>query len=139
MKLAVFGLWHLGSVTAACTAAAGIPTTAIDLDTECIEKLSAGEPPLYELGLAELIQSGLASGNLVFHADVSAVSGADVVWVCHDTPVDEEDRADAGAVLRQTELLFPHLKDSAVVLVSAQLPVGSVAALEKSFAGQARG
>src|SRR4051812_6555475 len=139
MKLAVFGLWHLGSVTAACAAAARIPTIAIDLDKERAEKLSAGEPPLYEPGLAELIQSGLALGNLAFGSDITAISDADVVWICHDTPVDNEDRADAGAVLQQIELLFPHLKDGAVVLVSAQLPVGSVAALENNFAGQARG
>ena len=36
-------------------------------------------------------------------------------------------------------MLFPHVKDGAVVLVSTQLPVGSVATLEKSFAGQAKG
>ena len=52
---------------------------------------------------------------------------------------DEDDRADVDAVLRQTEMLFPHLKDRAVVLVSAQLPVGSIAALEQAFARQAAG
>ena len=139
MKLAVFGLWHLGSVTAACTAAAGIPTIAIDVDRERIAKLANGEPPLYEPDLAELVQSGLASGDLAFGSEVALVSGADVVWICHDTPVDEEDRADTRAVLRQTETLFPHLKNGAVLLVSAQLPVGSVAALEKSFASEAKG
>jgi len=139
MKLAVFGLWHLGPVTAACTAAAGVSTTAIDLDPERIARLAKGEPPLYEPGLAELIRSGLASGTLAFSSDVSAVSSADVVWICHDTPVDEDDRADVAAVMRQVGLLLPHLKDGAVVLVSAQLPVGSVAALEKSFASQGKG
>jgi UDPglucose 6-dehydrogenase len=59
------------------------------------------------------------------------------VWICHDTPVDEEDRADTDAVFRQVAMLFPHLKNGAVVLVSAQLPVGSVAALERSFASEA--
>jgi UDPglucose 6-dehydrogenase len=139
MKLAVFGLWHLGTVTAACTAAAGIPTVAVDLDPERIARLSEGEPPLYEPGLAELIRSGLASRTLAFSVDVTAVSDTDVVWVCHDTPVDEEDRADVDAVLRQKEALFPHLKDGAVVLVSAQLPVGSVGKLEQAFARQAGG
>src|SRR5689334_25298123 len=80
MKLAVFGLWHLGSVTAACTAAAGVSTTAIDLDQERIARLAKGEPPLYEPGLAELIRSGLASGTLAFSSGLTAVSGADVVW-----------------------------------------------------------
>jgi UDPglucose 6-dehydrogenase len=139
MKLAVFGLWHLGSVTAACTANAGIPTVGIDLDGERIAGVTAGEPPLYEPGLAELVRAGLASGSLSFNIGVAAAADADIVWVCHDTPVDEEDRADTDAVRRQVEMLFPHLKDGAVVLVSAQLPVGSVAALEQSFAAQAKG
>ncbi|TMJ01396.1 MAG: UDP-glucose/GDP-mannose dehydrogenase family protein [Alphaproteobacteria bacterium] len=137
MKLSVYGLWHLGSVTAACTAAAGVPTVGIDLDRDRIAKLAAGEPPLYEPGLAEAIRAGTAAGRLTFSSDVAAASGADIVWVCHDTPVDEEDRADVEAVRDQVEMLFPHLKDGAVVLVSAQLPVGSVAALERSFATQA--
>jgi len=139
MKLAVFGLWHLGTVTAACAAAAGIPTIAVDLDQERIAKLAKGEPPLYEPGLAELIQSGLASRMLAFSSEVTFASDADILWVCHDTPVDDDDRADVDAVLRQTEMLFPHLKDGAVVLVSAQLPVGSVATLEREYARQAAG
>lgn len=139
MKLAAFGLWHLGSVTAACAAAAGVETIGIDLNPERIAHLSAGEPPLHEPGLAELIRSGVAAGTLTFTADVAASSQADVVWICHDTPVDEEDNADSAAVLSQTEMLFPHLRDGAVVLVSAQLPVGSVAALEHRFAAHANG
>jgi len=136
MKLAVFGLWHLGSVTAACTAA-DVPTVGIDLDPERIVRLAAGEPPLYEPGLAELIRSGMASGMLTFSSDVASVSNADIVWICHDTPVDEDDHADTEAVRAQVEMVFPHLKNGAVMLVSAQLPVGSVAALEQSFAREA--
>jgi UDPglucose 6-dehydrogenase len=64
---------------------------------------------------------------------------ADIVWICHDTPVDDDDRADVAAVFRRVEAIFPHLKNGAVVLVSAQLPVGTVARLEKSFAAQANG
>jgi UDPglucose 6-dehydrogenase len=139
MKLVVFGLWHLGSVTAACTAAAGVPTIAIDLNGERIARLGNGEPPLFELGLSELIRSALASGALSFSPDVRAVSEADVVWVCHDTPVDEDDRADVDAVRREVQGLFPHLKDGAVVIVSAQLPAGSIAALERAFEAVANG
>src|SRR5205807_2763905 len=115
MKLAVFGLWHLGSVTAACAAAAGVATVGIDLDRERIAKLSAGEPPLYEPGLAELVRLGFAKSDLTFSSDLTSVSQADIVWVCHDTPVDDEDRADVDAVRRQIEMLFPHLKDGAVM------------------------
>src|SRR5256885_1658818 len=108
MKLAVFGLWHLGSVTAACAAAAGIRTVGIDLDCEQISKLAAGEPPLYERGLADLIRTGIAANTLTFSSDVASVSDTDIVWVCHDTPVDDLDRADVASVRGQIEMLFPH-------------------------------
>src|SRR5690348_12173730 len=94
MKLAVLGLWHLGTVTAACTAAAGFSTVAIDDDASNIARLKDGEPSLYEPGLAELVKEGLARGTLSFTTDLAALADADVVWVCHDTPVDEDDRAD---------------------------------------------
>src|ERR1700761_8574219 len=53
MKVAVLGLWHLGTVTAACVAGAGIPTIGIDDDADVVTRLGNGEPPLYEPGLAE--------------------------------------------------------------------------------------
>ena len=139
MKVAVIGLWHLGTVTAACVAEAGASTLGVDDNADVIAKLNAGEPPLYEPGLADLVQQGLASGKLSFTADAAALADADIVWICHDTPVDDDDRADVDAVFRRVEAIFPHLKDGAVVLVSAQLPVGTLARLERSFAAQAGG
>src|SRR5580704_12324122 len=139
MKVAVLGLWHLGTVTAGCVAETGILTVGIDADTEVIAKLKAGEPPLYEPGLAELVQQGLSSGKLSFTTDAAKLADSDTVWICHDTPVDDDDRADVEAVVRQVEATFPHLKNGAVVLVSAQLAVGTVARLEKSYASQANG
>ena len=50
-----------------------------------------------------------------------------MVWVAHDTPVDSEDRADVDFVTAQVEQLFPHLAAGTVVLISAQLPVGTAA------------
>ncbi len=133
MKVAVLGLWHLGTVTAACTAAAGISTVGVDDDAGRIAELSRGEPPLFEPGLAELVRAGLTARILSFTTDQAAVSEADVVWVCYDTPVDDEDRADVAFVTRRVEGIFDHLKNGVVVLVSAQLPVGSIQALEKAF------
>src|SRR5262249_44076733 len=133
------GLWHLGTVTAACVAGDGIATIGIDNDPQIIANLRNGEPPLFEPGLAELVREGLASGRLSFDTDIAKLADADIVWVCHDTPVDDDDRADVASVVRRVEATFPQLKNGAVVLVSAQLPVGTVARLETSFAAQASG
>jgi UDPglucose 6-dehydrogenase len=55
-------------------------------------------------------------------------------WVCFDTPVDDEDRADVDYVVNQVATRAAHLAKDAVVLVSSQLPVGTIAALEERAA-----
>ena len=140
MKVCVFGLWHLGSVTAACVAAAGFETIGLDQDEDVVNGMRAGMPPLYEPGLGDLTEEGIASGLLRFTSDPkNAIAGAAVVWITMDTPVDDDDRADPEAVLRQVRGIFPHLEDGTVVLISSQLPVGSTKALADDFAAEAGG
>src|SRR4029078_9002616 len=134
MPVVVFGLWHLGCVTAACVAEAGNEGVAIDTNTSVIEDLRQGRHPLCEPGLAELLQQNQASGRLTFSSDLSSIAETEVLWICHDTPVDEDDHADVTYVVGQTRATFPYLRDGAVVLVSSQLPVGTVAELERNFA-----
>ncbi|TAN44403.1 MAG: UDP-glucose 6-dehydrogenase, partial [Rhodospirillales bacterium] len=98
MKIAVQGLWHLGSVTAACLAKLGHQVIGIDPDAAVIAALNAGKAPLFEPGLDELLQEVLAAQRLSFGTDPGLVKGCDVVWVTFDTPVDDEDRADVDYV-----------------------------------------
>lgn len=140
MRVCVFGLWHLGSVTAACLAAAGHDVVGLDFGEQVVADLSAGKPPLFEPGLAELVAAGLASNRLRFTTDIAeAVSGAEVVWVAYDTPVDENDVADVAFVLQRVESLFESLADGSLVLISSQLPVGSARHLAARFAELAPG
>jgi UDPglucose 6-dehydrogenase len=125
MRICVFGLWHLGSVTAACVAE-HFPTIGLDPDPDTVASLQVGQPPILEPGLAELIQAGVSRDMLRFTTDLSeAVSDADIVWVTFDTPVDEEDRANVDYVEARITSLFPYLRDGATVLISSQMPVGS--------------
>jgi len=134
MKVCVFGLWHLGSVTAACLAKSGIETVGLAESPEEAERLSSCTLPLFEPGLEELIKSGISNGNLSFTSDqISALHGASVVWVTYDTPINEDDMADVGFVMDQVVSLFPHLDTGTVVLISSQLPVGSTAKLEARY------
>ncbi len=140
MNVAVLGLWHLGSVTAACMAAAGHSVTAFDPNPATVEALAGGRPPVAEPGLPELITRGLQSGNLRFTTALPmAIRTAEVVWVAFDTPVDEEDRADRGYVEKHVQAVFPHLADHAVVVLSSQLPVGTVRKLEQAWSKVADG
>lgn len=138
-RIGVLGLWHLGSVTAACLAEAGFDVLGVDPDPETVAALAEDRPPVGEPGLAALIADGREAGRLRFaDLDSAALGEVDVLWVTFDTPVDEEDRADSAYVLGQTEAMLPRLPQGTLVIVSSQLPVGSVAELEASLAARGR-
>ncbi|MGH9697635.1 MAG: UDP-glucose dehydrogenase family protein [Bryobacteraceae bacterium] len=130
MRVSVAGLWHLGTVTAACCAHGGHDVTAFDEDSSLIEELQKGRLPVDEPGLAELTASEIQSGRLHFTGDTSALAKSEVLWICHDTPVDENDTADVEFVCWRVRKLLPYLPAQALVLISSQLPVGSTAKLK---------
>ncbi len=133
MNLTVLGLWHLGSVTAACCAK-HFDVVGLDFDAANIAKLNSGHAPLLEPGLDELIAAGIASKKLSFTTDPKiACAKADVLWLTYDTPVNENDESDAEFVLGNLRRALPALPEGALVLISAQLPVGTCAKLEKEF------
>ena len=57
MRVAVYGLWHLGCVTAACLAEAGHDVVGLDLNQTVVDDLGCGRAPLHEPGLDELARS----------------------------------------------------------------------------------
>lgn len=131
MKVCVQGLWHLGSVTAACLASVGHEVSGLDSDLGAIANLSLGKAPLFEPGLDELLATGLVNSKLSFYIDpVQATVDAEVLWVTFDTPVNEDDEADIDFVQTQIQHALPLLKKNAIVLVSSQMPVGSIKRLE---------
>jgi UDPglucose 6-dehydrogenase len=133
MRITVLGLWHLGCVTAACCAKHFL-VTGLDFDAGTIAKLNAGHAPLLEPGLDELISAGLAAQRLTFTTDAAAACvTADVLWLCHDTPVNDNDESDVDSVLGSLRRSLPHLPAGALVLISAQLPVGTCRQLEAEF------
>src|SRR5436309_2953024 len=117
MKIAVVGLWHLGSVTAACMAGAGFDVMGYDHDAAIVAALAAGRPPLFEPGLEDLVRSGLDRGNLRFTSRAEDLSSAELLWVAYDTPVDDEDQADVDLVLRHVIDLFTVLHPKVLVLI----------------------
>jgi UDPglucose 6-dehydrogenase len=134
MRVCVSGLWHLGTVTAACLAAAGHDVVGHDPDPDRVELLAAGRSPIQEPGLDALLGEGLASGRLHFSSDLAAAArDSQVIWISHDTPVDDSDRADPDSVVKEATNFFPYIGSGSVMLISSQLPVGSTRQLKTSF------
>jgi UDPglucose 6-dehydrogenase len=128
--IGVLGLWHLGTVTAACLAEAGNDVIGVDPDRAVIDVLERGQAPVSEPGLDELLVEQTLAGRLRFSADAQALARARQAWITFDTPIDDEDQADVEWVLATALELLAHLPEDTLVIVSSQLPAGSVAELE---------
>lgn len=125
-KVAVYGLWHLGSVASACLADAGFEVAGIDPDLKTVTGLRNGEPPLYEPGLSEMLVKNLAAGNLTFTTEPgTAVTGAKYLVIAFDTPVNERDESDLSPILLAIKESIPFLEGGCTVVVRSQVPVGS--------------
>ena len=84
-RVAVFGAGYVGLVTGACFADLGHDVVVRDVLTDRVERLRAGEVPIYEPGLAELLQRN--GERLSYTLDVAeAVDGAEFLYVAVGTP-----------------------------------------------------
>ena len=138
--IAVVGLWHLGVVIAACLAEAGFIVVGVDPDPEVVAGLNGDRAPVEEPGLSELLRAMREAGRLTFAtASAGAVGAAGLIWIAFDTPVDDEDRADVEWVLERSTEVLVNAAPSALVVLSAQLPVGSAVALGRRMADTGRG
>jgi UDPglucose 6-dehydrogenase len=133
MKITVLGLWHLGSVTAACSAK-HFEVVGLDFDAANVAKLNSGKAPLLEPGLDELTAAGIAAKKLSFTTDAKIACGnADILWLTYDTPVNDSDESDVESVLANLRRALSNLPKGALVLISSQMLVGTCAKLEKEF------
>lgn len=133
MRICVFGLWHLGSVTAACLSE-HFQVIGCDYDGDEILRLANGQAPVDEPGLSDLIRKGMLAERLEFTSDIAnAATNADIIWITFDTPVDSDDVADVEFVWRRATSLTPHLRDGQLVVISSQVPVGFTRRLENAF------
>jgi GDP-mannose 6-dehydrogenase len=87
MKVAVFGLGYVGTVTAACLASRGHRVVGVDVDRGKVDTVNAGASPVVEPGLEPLIENAVRAGLLRATTDpVAAVDAADASLVCVGTP-----------------------------------------------------
>ena len=87
MKVAVFGLGYVGTVTAACLASQGHDVWGVDVDAAKVDEVRAGRSPVAEPGLEALIAQAVAGGTL--HATTSCADAlhlAEISLVCVGTP-----------------------------------------------------
>ncbi|WP_298976307.1 UDP-glucose/GDP-mannose dehydrogenase family protein [uncultured Roseobacter sp.] len=127
MKIAMIGTGYVGLVSGVCFSDFGHEVVCVDKDPAKLAKLNAGEVPIYEPGLDDLMAKNVAAGRLSFSGDLSvAVDGADAVFIAVGTPTRRGDgHADLTYVMAAATEIAQALTGYAVVVTKSTVPVGT--------------
>jgi GDP-mannose 6-dehydrogenase len=87
MRISVFGLGYVGSVSAACLAAQGHEVVGVDVNPTKVELMTRGQAPVVEERIGELTAEVVRSGALRATLDVAeAVEATEISLICVGTP-----------------------------------------------------
>ncbi|MEM9640092.1 MAG: UDP-glucose/GDP-mannose dehydrogenase family protein [Pseudomonadota bacterium] len=127
MRIAIIGTGYVGLVSGVCFSDFGHEVICVDKDPAKIDSLRAGDVPIYEPGLKELLQRNVSAGRLSFTQDLSAaIAGAEAVFIAVGTPTRRGDgHADLTYVYTAATEIAPHITDYTVVVTKSTVPVGT--------------
>jgi UDPglucose 6-dehydrogenase len=132
MRVVMIGAGYVGLVSSACFADFGHQVTCIDRDVSRIAALKNGEIPIFEPGLAELVEANVRQGRLEFTDSVLSVAQADAVFIAVGTPSRRGDGyADLSFVYEAVREFAPQLSGTAVIVTKSTVPVGTGDEIER--------
>jgi len=127
MKVTMIGSGYVGLVSGACFAEFGARVTCVDVDSEKTKRLNAGEIPIYEPGLDDLVEKNVKAGRLCFIDEYNNVIGdSDLIFIAVGTPSRHGDgHADLSYVYQAAKDIAPHLQNYTVIVDKSTVPVGT--------------
>ena len=127
MKIAIIGTGYVGLVSGVCFSDFGHEVVCVDKNPDKITRLRAGEVPIFEPGLEDLMAKNVATGRLSFTLDLAeAVAGADAVFIAVGTPTRRGDgHADLTYVMAAAAEIGAALTGYAVIVTKSTVPVGT--------------
>jgi len=135
LKITIVGAGYVGLVSGACFAEVGNEVLCLDLDAAKIRTLEAGEIPIYEPGLLEVVRRNRAAGRLHFTTDVErAVRFGTVQCIAVGTPPGEAGSADLQHVLAAARSIGRHMTEYRVIVDKSTVPVGTADKVRSALA-----
>jgi UDPglucose 6-dehydrogenase len=138
MKVAVIGTGYVGLVTGTCLAESGNDVIGIDKDGAKIAILEAGQLPIYEPGLAELVQRNRREGRLRFTTDLAmGIQASDLIFIAVGTPQAQDGTADLANLWTVADQIANAVNGPRMVIIKSTVPVGTNRKLRARLAERA--
>lgn len=126
MNIAIVGTGYVGLVSGTCFAEMGVNVTCVDVDKAKIERLVAGDVPIYEPGLDEMVLRNYREGRLRFTTDLTEVlDNVEMVFSAVGTPPDEDGSADLKYVLQVARQFGQNINKYTILVTKSTVPVGT--------------
>ncbi len=134
MRIAVVGTGYVGLVAGTCFSESGNNVICVDVDEKKIEKLKAGEIPIYEPGLEKLIERNTKEGRLSFTTDLDAAVKASLInFIAVGTPPAEDGSADLKYVLAAARGIGRSMNGYKIIVDKSTVPVGTAHKVKKAI------
>ncbi len=134
MRITVVGTGYVGLVSGACFAELGHTVSCLDIDEAKVAILDAGEIPIYEPGLSEMVERNTAAGRLSFSASYEdTIPGSEAVMIAVGTPSLNDGDADLTAVDAVVATATPLLDSGVTVVMKSTVPVGTTRSVRDSI------
>lgn len=132
LNVTIIGSGYVGLVTGTCFAELGNHVVCLDVNQQKIDMLNAGQVPIFEPGLQELIERNVAAERLSFTTDVAyGVQHGEILFVAVGTPSDEDGSADLKHVLAVAKNIGRLMDGFKVVVNKSTVPVGTALRVEQ--------
>lgn len=134
-SIAVIGTGYVGLVSGACLADFGNTVTCVDVDEKKIESLKAGQIPIFEPGLSDVVARNMAAERLSFTTDASqTIQAAEVIFIAVGTPPSDDGSADLRYVEEAARTIGRTIDSYRVVVDKSTVPIGTGRLVKKWIA-----
>jgi UDPglucose 6-dehydrogenase len=139
LRISVIGCGYVGLVTGACFAVAGHEVVGTDIDGERIAKLNAGDIPIYEEHLDNILASARKAGRISYTSETGeAIRASDAIFICVGTPPKESGEADLSAIDHVAREIAAEARTPKLVVEKSTVPARTGLELSRALSAYSK-
>jgi len=140
VRITIVGTGYVGLVAGTCFSESGNDVIGLDIDSAKVARLTKGELPIFEPGLADLFSRNQREGRLKFTTSYDeAIKHAQVIFLCLPTPPGEDGSADTRYVMSSVREIAARMDGYKVIVSKSTVPIGTcrdiIAEMKKTYTG----